>query len=152
MSRHPLATRLRWRWYRHRGLRWATVAGVAVLAFAAGARSSADSSGDRPAPPAEADREAPDGRSGVAALVPAGHRAIALPVTVAPLPVMVGDHVDVLVASADGSRSRVVARAARVVAAGEEVVTVALPAADATAAADGLAGGVVTLALHGLEP
>lgn len=97
-------------------------------------------------------RVAPDGLSGVAALVPAGHRAVALPVTLAPLPVTVGDRVDVLVAAAEGVfTTDVVARDALVVATSAEMVTIALDEQSATEVADGLASGVVTLALRGAE-
>jgi Flp pilus assembly protein CpaB len=95
-------------------------------------------------------RVAPEGLSAVAALVPPGHRAVALPVTLAPLPVAVGDRVDVLVAEAEGLFStEVAARNALVVATSEEMVTIALEEAGARVVADGLASGVVTLTLRG---
>jgi hypothetical protein len=78
---------------------------------------------------------------------------VALPITLAALPVAVGDRVDVLAATGDGLFSTdVVAEGALVVATSEEVVTVAMAEAAATRVADGLAGGLVTLALRGAEP
>src|SRR5690606_3585174 len=51
--------------------------------------------------PVVAGRVAPAGRTGAAALVPPGHRAVAVPVTLAAPPVEVGDRVDVLVTSGE---------------------------------------------------
>lgn len=76
----------------------------------------------------------------MAALVPAGGRAVAVPVADALPPLRRGDRVDVLAPS-------VVAADAVVLDVGETVVTVAVVAADAPRVADALARGPVTLAL-----
>ena len=108
-------------------------------------------------------RVAPSGLSDVAALVPAGRRAVAVPSTSggfgadAP-PLAVGDRVDVL-ASFDGfdledggaPSTDTVARDALVVDVGETNVTVAVPAADAERVADAATRGHVALALAGAE-
>lgn len=98
-------------------------------------------------------RLAGDGRSGAAALVPEGWRAVAVPVVDAPVPARPGDVVDV-VASFDptlvaGEASRVVAAEAVVVAATEDAVTVAVARSRLTDVAFALANGIVTLALVG---
>lgn len=98
-------------------------------------------------------RLAVEGRSGAAALVPEGWRAVAVPVLDAPLPARRGDTVDV-VASYDPTLverdpSRVVAAGAVVVAVTDEAVTVAVPSPRVTDVAFALANGIVTLALAG---
>jgi Flp pilus assembly protein CpaB len=100
-------------------------------------------------------RLAPLGLRGLAATLPAGARAVAIPVEpgLAP-PVAVGDRVDVLVAlapEAAGGRPPgfVVAAGALVVAVDEAAVTVAVRAAAAPRIAVALGQGAVTLALIG---
>ena len=100
-------------------------------------------------------RLAPLGLTGLAATLPGGSRAVAIPVEVglAP-PLSVGDHVDVLVALApeaagDGPPGFVVAAGALVVAVDEGAVTVAVRAALAPRIAVALGQGAVTLALVG---
>lgn len=95
-------------------------------------------------------RLAPAGTSAVAALVPAGHRAVAVPAGDG-LPLAVGDTVDVL-ATLDPESARPtfpVARDARVVHVGEVAVTVAVTVDEAPRVAFALAAGAVTLALSG---
>jgi Flp pilus assembly protein CpaB len=92
-------------------------------------------------------RLAPEGLAGVAALVPDGWRALAVPTSASGLgapvpPLAVGDRVDVLAPD-------VVAADALVVDVEETAVTVAVPADDAPALAEAVAGAVVTLALRG---
>ncbi|MGH9138594.1 MAG: RcpC/CpaB family pilus assembly protein, partial [Acidimicrobiales bacterium] len=98
---------------------------------------------------------------GPAALVPAGHRALALPVTagVGAPSVVVGDRVDVLAAfdmldepdTADVDPAGVVTAGAVVVDVGESAVTVAVPEDDAPRVAFAAARGTVTLALVGAD-
>lgn len=85
-------------------------------------------------------RLAPAGLSPVAALLPAGTRGVAVPLGMAPLPVEVGDRVDV-----HGSTR--LAADALVVAVREEAITVAVDAADAARVAYEAANGTVTLVL-----
>lgn len=95
-------------------------------------------------------RLAPAGTSPVAALVPPGHRAVAVPAADG-LPLAVGDVVDVL-ATLDPESAQptfAVARDAAVVHVGESAVTVAVPLDDAPRVAFALAVGAVTLALSG---
>lgn len=99
------------------------------------------------------DRLAGSERAGAGALVPAGWRALAVPVIEAPVPVAPGDVVDV-VASFDPSLverdpSIVVATDAVVVDVADDAVTVAVPRSRLTHVAFALANGVVTLALIG---
>jgi Flp pilus assembly protein CpaB len=100
-------------------------------------------------------RLAPMGLTGLAATLPAGSRAVAIPVEVgmAP-PLSVGDRVDVLVALApdaagNGPPGFVVAAEALVVAVDEGAVTVAVRAPIAPRIAVALGTGAVTLALVG---
>jgi Flp pilus assembly protein CpaB len=98
-------------------------------------------------------RLAPDGLTGVAALLPPGHRAVA--VAVAPTgrpPLEIGDRVDVLTAmpsveSHDGLPSGPLVEGALVVDIAPEAVTVAVPATAAPAVAFTVAQGGVVLAL-----
>jgi Flp pilus assembly protein CpaB len=97
---------------------------------------------------------APDGLHGVAALVPLGWRALAVPVDPAALPLSVGDRVD-LVAAVNGTDenattapSFVLSAKALVVAVGEQSVTVAVPADDAPRVALAIATGSVVPALR----
>jgi len=92
-------------------------------------------------------------RRGVAALVPAGWRALALPTVDAALPVEVGQRVDVL-AAADATEAgpvgTVVAEDGIVVhVADDDTVTVAIDGRDAPDVVAALAGGYVSLALVG---
>lgn len=83
------------------------------------------------------------GLSPVAARVPAGQRAVAVPTAAAVPPLRVGDLVDVL----DGGG--VVVAAALVVDVADGAVTLAVAAADAPALAAAASGGSVALALVG---
>jgi hypothetical protein len=101
-----------------------------------------------------AGRLAPEGLQGVAALVPTGWRALAMPAGRAALRLSVGDRVD-LVAAVDGttddaseSPSFVLADNALVVAVDDESVTVAVPAEDAPRVALGIVTGSVVPALR----
>jgi Flp pilus assembly protein CpaB len=106
------------------------------------------------------ERLAPQGLTGVAALVPAGHRAVAVPIGPLPAPPLtVGDLVDVLAvvpALADerprppgDQPSFPLVEAAVVVDAGEQSIAVAVPEADASRVAWVLTNGSVVLALAG---
>ncbi|HEX2381856.1 MAG TPA: SAF domain-containing protein [Acidimicrobiales bacterium] len=102
-----------------------------------------------------AGRLAPDGLRGIAALIPPGWRAIAVPVGAAALPLSVGDRLDLVAAvgSTDVSESQspafVLAENALVVAADEQSVTVAVPADDAPRVALAIVTGSVVPALRG---
>lgn len=85
-------------------------------------------------------RVAPGGLSAVVALLPPGTRGVAVPIGLAPLPVAVGDHVDV-------HGSIPLAAGALVVAVSEQAITVAVDAADAGRVAYEAANGTVTLVL-----
>ena len=100
-------------------------------------------------------RLAPLGLGGLAATLPEGTRAVAVPVEagLAP-PLLVGDRVDVMVAVApeaagDGPPGFVVAPDALVVAVDDAAVTVAVSQAEAPRIAVALGQGAVTLALIG---
>ena len=105
-------------------------------------------------------RLAPQGLTGVAALVPAGHRAVAIPIgPLAAPPLTTGDLVDVLAVvpalveerprpSADQPSFPLV-EAAVVVDVGEQSIAVAVPEADAPRVAWVLTNGSVVLALAG---
>ena len=101
-----------------------------------------------------ASRLAPDGAHGMAALVPDGWRALAVPVAPTVLALGVGDHVDLIAgfdvgdASTDRSPSLVVARDAIVVAVDEQRVTVAVPDDDAERVAFAIVAGTVVPALR----
>ena len=110
-------------------------------------------------------RLAPDGVDGLAALVPVGRRAIAIPTTGTGLRVEVGDRVDVLDPSdepaygsdspdrAASSRSAgVVATDALVIAVDDAAVTLAIEHDDAPTVARALATGTPVLALTGAGP
>lgn len=109
-----------------------------------------------------ASKLAPDGLRGVAALVPSGHRALAVPVDPGGLSFRLGNRVDVLATfdvagdpaaeTAPGSApdpTFPVATAALVVDVGDESVTVAVTDDEAPRVAFALARGTVTLALTG---
>lgn len=101
------------------------------------------------------DRLAPAGLSSLASSLPAGTRAVAVPVEPGSAPpVEVGDAVDLLVTVApevagDGPPGFVLARTAPVVAVDDAAVTVAVPADVAPKVAVALSTGAVTLALTG---
>jgi Flp pilus assembly protein CpaB len=97
--------------------------------------------------PVLSSRLAPAGLSPTAALLPPGTRGVAVPVGVAPLPVVVGDRVDVL-ATLDTS-TVVVARRALVVAVGDDGVTVAVDESVAGDVASAVVVASVTLVLSG---
>jgi Flp pilus assembly protein CpaB len=127
--------------------------------------------------PLVAARLAPEGLTGVAALVPAGHRAIAVPIGPAGMPpVALGDRVDVVtVVPVDGARAGGVggagaggdgddpasgeplsddpafalAEGAAVVDVGEQAVSVAVPERAAARVAWAIANGTVVLTLAG---
>ena len=98
-------------------------------------------------------RVAGGGRSGPAALVPEGWRAVAVPVVDAPVPARPGDHVDVIASFdptlVDRDPSLVVAADAVVVDVDDEAITVAVPRSRVTDVAFALTNGIVTLALVG---
>lgn len=102
-----------------------------------------------------ADRVAADGLRGVAALLPAGSRALAVPAGPGTPPLEQGDIVDVLVTVAPGGDSEEptfpVVEAADVVAVDDAGATIAVPRADAPRVAFALTAGRVTLALAAPE-
>lgn len=101
--------------------------------------------------PVVAGQLAPDGLEGVAALLPAGGRAVAVPTGPASVALRRGDRVDVLATfdppPAGEDPTFPVAEAALVVDAGPEAVTVAVGAQEALRVAYAVAAGVVTLVL-----
>lgn len=102
--------------------------------------------------PIVASRLAPQGSSELAARVPPGHQAVALPVTVGAPPLEPGDLVDLLRVDAPdraGVRAQRVARHGVVVDAGTEVVTVAVDDDEVRAVAAATATGAVVIALVG---
>lgn len=94
---------------------------------------------------------APEGLGGLAALLPPGTRAVAVPGGAESVAVRRGDRVDVLATfdppPAGQDPTFPVAEAALVVDVGPEAVAVAVAAADAVRVAYAVAAGVVTLAL-----
>ena len=108
-----------------------------------------------------ASRLSPDGVTGLAAQVPPGRRAIAIPVEGSALRVQIDDRVDVLdpaggqgYAGGASGPSEIVARAAIVVdvGVGESTITVAVEQDEAAPVAGALAHGAPVLALAGGEP
>jgi Flp pilus assembly protein CpaB len=110
--------------------------------------------------PLVAERLAPEGLTGVAALVPSGHRAVAIPIgPLAAPPLTIGDLVDVLAVVplvAEGQPRRSgdepsfpLVEAAVVVDVGEQSIAIAVPEADAPRLAWVLTNGSVVLALAG---
>lgn len=93
-----------------------------------------------------AERLAPDGLHGVAALMPPGTLAMAVPTGPSALRLAIGDTVDVLATAGDGA-TRVVAGDAQVVDARGATVTVAVGRGEAPAVATALTQATVTLAL-----
>jgi Flp pilus assembly protein CpaB len=102
-------------------------------------------------------RLAPDGVSGLAALVPEGDRAVAVPTEGTGLQVRVGDRVDILapLLTEDALSSRrqtnpdPVANAALVIDVADAAITVAVSAGEAAAVAGALGHGVPVVALVG---
>lgn len=101
-------------------------------------------------------RLAPEGVGGLAALVPAGRRAIAVPTADTGLRVEVGDRVDLLDPTGEpsydgdtGSAATIVARSAPVIAVDDRSVTIAVDIDEARTAASTLARGTPVLALTG---
>lgn len=100
-------------------------------------------------------RVAPEGLSGVAALVPPGWRALALPVGPTVVALSVGDHVDLIagfdVASTNAGRAPAfpVAEDAVVVAVDDQRLTVAVEEEDAAHVAFAIVAGTVVPALRG---
>ena len=101
--------------------------------------------------PVVAGQLAPDGLEGVAALLPAGGRAVAVPTGPASVALRRGDRVDVLATfdppPAGHAPTFPVAETALVVDAGPEAVTVAVAPEEALRVAYAVAAGVVTLVL-----
>lgn len=93
-----------------------------------------------------AERLAPDGLRGVAALLPEGSVALAVPSGPTALELVVGDVVDVLATAGDGS-TRAVADDALVVDVREQTVTVAVDRREGTAVATALTPATLNLAL-----
>ena len=102
-------------------------------------------------------RLAPAGAQGVAALVPADRRAVAVPIEGTGVRVRVGDHVDVFAPDCSGGAtlrtSRTAAGAvvhdATVIDVGDAAVTLAVPGDEVAALADALGEGTPVLALIG---
>jgi Flp pilus assembly protein CpaB len=106
--------------------------------------------------PLVAARLAPHGLSGVAALVPPGHRAVAVPVGPAGMPPLATDDlVDVVTVLPTGLESGEedpafpLVERAPVVDVGDQSVTIAVPAADAPRVAWALSNGTIVLVLAG---
>ncbi len=106
--------------------------------------------------PIVAERLAPHGLSGVAALVPRGHRAVAVPIGPAGVPPLsTGDLVDVVTVLPTGLESGEddpafpLVERAPVVDVGDQAVTLAVPAADAPRVAWALSNGTIVLTLAG---
>jgi Flp pilus assembly protein CpaB len=149
---HRWRTRLIWR-LRRSPLLWWSAAAVLTLATVAAAQQATT-------PPSCPARSALAGRgpSAVAAALPEGTRAVAVPVSGA-LPVQAGDHVDVIAAGdplvegpfVEGEVAGVtaVAETALVVDVADEAVTVAVPEADAPSVAWQATQGTTTLVLVG---
>jgi Flp pilus assembly protein CpaB len=93
------------------------------------------------------DRLAPRGLSATAALLPPGSRGVAVPAGQAPLPVEVGDRVDVV--ATDDTSATTIARDAVVIAVDEAAVTVAVDREDAASVAYAVTAAAVTLVLTG---
>jgi Flp pilus assembly protein CpaB len=125
-----------------------------VAAVAAGAATRTDPAGrvvtERvlAGEPIATDRLAPDGLVGAAALIPTGHRAIAVPTGAVRPPMAPGDRVDVVAGAPFGAeQATVVASGARVVAIDDDVVTVAVTAAEVPGAARAVLDGTALLTL-----
>ena len=106
--------------------------------------------------PLVAERLAPHGLSGAAALVPPGHRAVAVPAGPAGMPPLTnGDLVDVVTVlppglePGDEEPAFPLVEGAPVVDVGDRAVTIAVPAADAARVAWALSNGTIVLVLAG---
>ena len=101
-------------------------------------------------------RVAPEGLEGIAALVPDGWRALAVPVAPTVIALRVGDRVDLIAGfdvggtTTDRSPSLTVARDALVVAVDEKRVTVAVSRDDAERVAFAIVAGTVVPALRAI--
>jgi len=95
-----------------------------------------------------ADDIAPEGVTGLAALIPDGWRAVAVARGTASVAVARGDHVDLVVATSDGSAATA-ARGALVLAADAKTLTVAVPGDVADRVAAALATAAVVPVLRG---
>lgn len=98
-------------------------------------------------------RLAPAGLSAIAALLPPGSRGVAVPQGPAPLPVEVGDRVDVLATfdpSTTDQPTFAVATGAVVIAVSDDAVTVAVDEAEAAKVAFAVTSAAVTLVLTGV--
>src|SRR5205823_3602774 len=95
-------------------------------------------------------RVAPDGVHGIAALVPAGWRALAVPVAPTVIALGVGDRVELIAGFdvAGASTDRSPSRDAIVVAVDDQRVTVAVPEDDAERVAFAIVAGTVVPALR----
>ncbi len=96
-----------------------------------------------------ASKVAPLGLTGAAALLRRGERALAVPASPGTPPLAVGDIVDVLATLPESGETSVVAARARVLAADDRAITVAVRPHDAPAVAAALATATVALALAG---
>jgi Flp pilus assembly protein CpaB len=99
-------------------------------------------------------RLAPEGLSGIAALLPPGSRALAVPTGPSVVALRIGDHVDLIAgfdvagATGDNAPALTVAQNAVVVSVDDKSVTVAVRAADAERVAFALVAGTVVPALR----
>jgi Flp pilus assembly protein CpaB len=93
------------------------------------------------------ERLAAEGAHGPTALAPAGSRALAVPTPAGRPPLVLGDRLDVVAATPDGSTARRVARDAVVVAVDDENVTVAVAGDELGAVARAVLDGTAVLAL-----
>ena len=96
-----------------------------------------------------ASKVAPTGLTGAAALLRGGERALAVPAGPGTPPLAVGDVVDVIATVTETDETTLVAARARVLAADDRAVTVAVHHDDAPAVAAALATATVALALAG---
>lgn len=93
------------------------------------------------------ERLAVDGIHGPTALAPAGSRALAVPTPAGRPPLVLGDRLDVVAATLDGSTARRVAEDAVVVAVDDENVTVAVASDELGPVARAVLDGTAVLAL-----
>ncbi len=96
-----------------------------------------------------ADDVAGTGVNGLSALIPDGWRAVAIARGNTSIAVARGDHVDLVVATADGAEAAALARDALVLAADAKTITVAVPAATADRVAAAIATAAVVPVLRG---
>ena len=91
------------------------------------------------------------GLGAVAAMVPAGHRAVAVALDFVRLPLEIGDRVDLLASTdAFGGPVHLVSAAALVIAVNDDGFTAAVPLHEVDAVAEALQAGAVTPALAGV--